>query len=409
MLKLFQAWRLSRHETERRKAIDRYIEQELSSEHALARQKLKKILARPPRIAVVKQDVQSDLYCCSRGSPPEEIVFSTLMRTGPVALFTAMSADFLVVETEPDPECGAWKQPATECRWMSLNSLELLRQSVPGRGYGQGEFAVSAAEIQWSDYDIVISIDVSVPARITRNYPSVAWCYYVREPKTSAYGLSQVVPVSGWDLFLNQRFRLKNEHAGLLPHEIEFPYYLQYPGCFNSLVLPAAENDSDRSGVFLEHHTVAALSTRELEQLERFGPVRTTAARSNASSNGFDSVQVKSKTSSHDVVAGLLRSKYFVQLGKVRTLWGNAAVEAISAGCLVLGDSTVHTHDFLFSANCDVRDFPSLLARIEDLERTPARFAAESRRQRLLVEYCCFYRPVIDLVAACEQVRSRKK
>ncbi len=191
-------------------------------------------------------------------------------------MFRKLHADFHLVETEPDPECNVWREKWTECRWCPIEWFEAFRESIPGRPYGQKAFAVNAADIDWGQYQIVVSVDVPVPARITRQFPSVAWCYYIREPKTSSYGKSRVRPIAGQDLFLNQGFR--KLPSGLARHEVEFPYYLQSFGCFHDL-FSIARDESGRRGTFLEHQAAGCLDAEQLRVLSQFGPVDSTAAR----------------------------------------------------------------------------------------------------------------------------------
>lgn len=50
------------------------------------------------KIAFVKQVLYQDLYCASSSASKREIVFSSLRRSGPVALFSALGADFYIAE-----------------------------------------------------------------------------------------------------------------------------------------------------------------------------------------------------------------------------------------------------------------------------------------------------------------------
>lgn len=367
------------------------------------------ITRRGPRFLVVKQDVQSDLYCVPPGSNARDIVFSTLMRTGPVALFTTFKADFKVVETVNDPECCVWKQPALECGWTPLEDMLALRKNIPGRKYGQAEFAVPIDDISWNDYDVIISIDVSIPERITRQFPNVTWCYYIREPKTSAYSKSHLAALTGQDIFLNQCFRPRHLRPYLASHEVEFPYYLQYPGCFDGLLEEPAIPTPQRSGIFLEHHTPELLSLDQINCLKGFGPVSTTACLSTTSPNGYEGGSHKSKMSAEQIIRALRTCKYFIKLGGRRNVWGNAYVEAFSTGCLALGDPNKHTHGSIFSSLTTVSTFDQLVARIKDFEANPSRYNKELRLQRQIVNYLCFIRPMLDLMNKLSVLSNNKK
>ncbi len=350
---------------------------------------------RLPRIAFVKQDVQDDLYCCAPDASAREVVCSTLMRTGPVALFTRLGAVCHLVQTEPDPECSIWQQRWTEQRWTPLSQNEALKERVPGRSYGQSDYSVSAEDVDWARYDIVVSVDVSVPARITQRYPQVAWCYYVREPRTSAYPRSMEAPIDGQDLFLNQRFRVVRRWPRVAKHEVEFPYYFQYVGCFHELLSLEPDDDS-RRGVFLEHHTPQHMTQAQMRQLEQLGPVECTANRTGGSESGFSDGMEKSRMTTEEILRGLMRSKYFVKCGG-RSVWGNAMVEAIAAGCLAIGDPKLHGHGFIYSKHTSASSFDEVIRRLEAFEADPRLYEREVTRQRRMLDYLCFVRPSREL------------
>ena len=353
-----------------------------------------------PRIVFVKQDIQSDLYCCPAQSSARDMVCSTLMRTGPVALFTRLKANFLVVRTENDPECRIWQQPALELGWVTLESSQSLGTNVPGRTYGQSAFAIPVTDVDWRQYDIVISLDVSVPARVTKRFPEVLWCYYVREPKTSAYAKSCIAPLPGQDVFLNQKFRINRSTASLRPYELEFPYYFQYVGCFDDLLTAHPQIGEQRSGIFLEHHTPDYLTENQFTDLENYGSLYCTAVASSSSENRYISGGGKSAMTPEEIIRCLGTTKYFVKLGGSRNVWGNAMVEAIATGNLALGDPRMHTHGFLLSPATSIKDFDDLQKRLNTFESMPRIFKQELYRQQMLVNYLCFLRPALDLINA---------
>ena len=112
---------LGRFRELRRTREQRYFEKEVPSLLDKRWAIIQSQLERSPSVLVVKQDINEDLYCC----PPEanhlELIKSTLLRTGPVALFTELNADFRIVETVDDPECQVWKERATILKWASLD------------------------------------------------------------------------------------------------------------------------------------------------------------------------------------------------------------------------------------------------------------------------------------------------
>ncbi len=237
--------------------------------------KLKKFHGKnSPRILIVKQDVNEDLYCCPPDADYSTIIRSTLLRTGPVSLFTDHEADFRIIKTVDDPECQVWQERATALKWDSLEFYASYRDRIPGRDYGQSRWSVAPESIDFKNYDIVISIAVSVPERITRQHPETLWCYYVREIKAPSYRESLIKPAVGQDVVFNHHFRLQPPQTP--EHVLEFPYHLQRPGCFHELLKQPQTHWSDRHGVFVDHHTMVQLSASQRTMLKSLGPVVST-------------------------------------------------------------------------------------------------------------------------------------
>lgn len=359
---------------------------------------------RIPRIAFVKQDVQDDLYCCSPGSSVPELISSTLLRSGPVALFSKFSADFYIVHTEADEECNIWKEKSTDCKWCPIEYFEYFRDHVPGRNYGQRDFSYSVYAIDWKKYDIVISLDICIPARLTRHYPSVAWCYFVKEVKTPSYAKSLVSCIHGYDLFLNQSFCLGLDRLRFPRHVVEFPYHLQYFGCFHE-VFSLSEINYNRSGIFLDHHSGLVLSEKELEKLRQFGPLSGTSlvetSKTDTTSTGTP--LIPNRTMDKNFLNVLVRSKFFLKCGG-RNVFGTASVEAIACGCLALTVIGQHGQSHIFNENTSASSLSELLKKIQNLENNPELYRQEVYRQRKLINYLCYFRPSVHLFHMAKKI-----
>jgi hypothetical protein len=382
-----------RHQQQRR--FDALLTNRLRDEAALLNQCLED---RRPRVMVVKQDVNEDLYCCPPETDNAELIRSTLLRTGPVALFTELGADFRIVETVDDPECQIWQERATILKWDSLEFFSSYRDRVPGRQYGQARWAVSPDSVDWNQYDIVVSMDVCVPQRITRNFPKTLWCYYVREIKAPSYQSSLEAPARGQDIVFNHYFRdFPAPHAA---HVLEFPYHLHRPGCFHKLFGIAQPDDADRDGVFVDHHTMVHLDESMRSALDAFGPVVSTI-------HGGDreiiptSEQLARRTMDDDLRERLLRSRFFLITPGARRVFGTALVEAIAAGCLAIGSpDSLADHGFFFTSATSACDAQQAIGKMNRLVQQPERYLQEVHRQRQLVEYLCYVRPLRDLLRA---------
>lgn len=344
--------------------------------------------ARGLRFCVVKQDVYNDLYCCPYGVPFRELIASSLKRSGPVALFSEFGADFRMIKTVETPECDIWQQKWYDCRQRKLEDYRALQVNANPFGEnqhqgGQARYAVDADSVDWSQYDVVLSLDVAIPAAVTGRFPGTVWAYWISEPCMGAYSASRKSPVTGYDLFLNQRFWAR----GLFPnreHEIDFPYAFLNAGCMRDLA-----GDEARSGVMVESHTKHLLSSHEVKALERFGPVR------------FIGGTIT------DIIKGLHASRYWVRLGG-RVLWGNGMAEAVACGCLALGNPGEFKNRSLFTTGTIARSFAEALERIAFFEGDAAARDRELATQKARLEYYCYARPMRQLAERALEIRARR-
>ena len=359
---------------------------------------------RKPRLALVKQDVCEDLYCAPSSASPRELVESTQLRSGPVALLSPLDAAFHVLETVDAPECQLWQERANDLHWDTLEFFRSYQDRIPGQEYGQRRFAVYPTAIDWSQYDIVISIDVAVPAAVTRRFPQTVWAYFVREIKAPSFARSLQTPASGQDLFLNHGFRWSPPPTAR--HVVEFPYHLQYWGCFHDVF--AVTKDEPRDGVFIDHHTLVTLTDMQRDRLAQFGPAVGPLLPAELRLEGGKSVPPR-RTMDPDLRERLLRSKYFVMTPGQRRVYGTALVEAIAAGCLAIGSpAALESHGFVFTPATSADTVEDAVERITALEHSPQRFNDELQRQRDLIDWCCFMRPTLELFDKADAVRAHR-
>lgn len=359
--------------------------------------------SRRPRIALVKQDVCEDLYCAPPDSSPRKLLESTQLRSGPVALLSPLGAKFHLLETVEAPECQLWQERANDLHWDTLDFFCSYQDRIPGCDYGQRRFAVPPESVDWSQYDIVVSIDVAVPAAVTQRFPRTVWAYFVREIKAPSFAKGLQSPAIGQDLFLNHGFRWSI--PGAAQHVVEFPYHLQYYGCFHDLF--AVPKDQPRNGVFVDHHTLVMMIEADRKNLEEFGPMTGPLLPATLRLEGGKSVPPR-RTMDPDLRERLLGSKYFLITPGQRRVYGTALVEAIAAGCLAIGSpNALHHHGFLFTPATSAATIDEALQRITTFERNPHQYHEELKRQRDLIDWLCYVRPTLELFDKADAVRAR--
>ena len=386
MIGLFDQWRIRAAARQARSRLER-----LKREGGL------------PRIALVKQDCNEDLYCCAPETVAFEMLQSTLLRSGPVGLFTTFETDFLILRTEPDPECNIWREKWDPLRWCPVEWFESFRDHVPGRDHGQSRFAQAADQVDWSKYDIVISIDVSVPARITRQFPGVVWAYYVREIKMPSYAASFDAPISGQDLYLTHGFMPRRTRGKR--HVVDFPYHFHHAGLFH-LLAGRAWPGSERRGVFVDYHSAREATDAELARLEAFGPVYAKRVADDKA-DAATGERIPERSMSPEGFEALMRCKYHVKWNGRKT-FGTAKVEAIAAGCLALVETRNDGSAFLQGKACSFDGFDGLIARLQALEDDRALYQRNLEHQQRLLDYLCYLRPANDLIDAWHATMERK-
>lgn len=359
-----------------------------------------------PRIAVVKQDINEDLYCCPSGSQGRPVIDSTLLRSGQVALFSEWNAKFLLVESVDDPECTIWDERATKLHWDTLEFFRSYQDKIPGRNYGQRSLAQSVDSIDWNQFDIVVSIDCSVPARVTRKFANTLWCYYVREIKTPEYHASLTRPLPGQDLVFSHHFR--PAPPPLAPHVLDFPYHLHRYGCLQSVFGEELVPDNQRHGIFVDHHTMTFLSPEQRTAFHQFGPIASTI-HDGPREVIPTSEKLARRTLDPDLRERLFRSRYFLCTQGKRPAFGTAIVEAIAAGCLMIASPDRIGCPFLASEATSARSVEETLECIALLESNDELRCSELQRQRELIDWLCFYRPLTQLLERRAQKSKQAK
>lgn len=348
-----------------------------------------KIGERRLRVALVKQEIYPGLYN-TLDQDLRSLLRSSFKHSGPVALFRDCRTEFIILHHEDDTECQVWREKVLDCRhggfetYLSVPQTRLRDAQAPTT-----QLAKSASGIDWDRFDLVVSIDVSIPTRIVTAHPQVTWAYYISEPCMSAYKVSQERPLFGYDLFFNQRM-YEPRFLGwpYSSKSMDFPYNLQYSGVFEPLVPGSESAERSRSGVFVEAHSFRAFTDQELARLDAFGPVRTVLP------------------STMDIMQALFQSKYFVRLGG-RHLFGNQIIEAVACRCLVVGNPAEFANNILFTRRTSISRFDGLVQRLEFFENHPSAYADERSKQAKLLDYFGYYKPMTNLLRflkpRCEQ------
>lgn len=345
------------------------------------------------KIAFVKQEIYSDLYVCANRTPIDELLFSSMVRVGPFGLFAHLDADFLIVKEDKAKECHAWETELSkdekasvyrELKTKPLNQLEGNEYWVPGSDKAPGEFAVDVDEVDWSKYDIVISINISVPTRIVVKYPKTLWVHMSGESQYMRF-----TAYYRYDLALTQMSRCEyNRRLRVL----EFPYTFIGSTTLEDVIKKYTDVEK-KDGIFGE---INCVTERPVRCIPQFDPI--------VEATGH---QIKYH---HQLISDNLKelysAKYYLKIGG-RPTRGNGAIEAISLGTPILMSPEDVIHRQILPAEAFVFSAEDAIKKIEYLDSHEDEYQALLRKERELLQTTVYDYPLYGLLKAAEEKNGR--
>jgi hypothetical protein len=272
------------------------------------------------KVALIKQDIYRDLYVAKPGD--QQFYKKSPRRSGPLSLPHFFSCDFYIVTLDKAEECNLWRNKVTEAGHGSVESWLNVPHEYNFQGLSQKECSVSCDDIPYDDYDMIVSFDIAVPARIVSKCIKPLWCYFISEPPLSAYKESWKRPLCGYDVFLSQRFRSENDiyrdSENLpQPHTVDLPYVSASSSTYNSLFKSFDDrtNSFDRPKVSIPRYSWDQLTPEIRRNLsERYEIIIPSGDIENF---------IRSLQSSH----------FYLRLGN-QAKFGNETIEAVASGCV---------------------------------------------------------------------------
>lgn len=336
------------------------------------------------RVCLVKQASCYDLYTVN-GSGIGELARSSACRSGPLGLWDwpHFATEFRVVSDCDAPECRLGAE-----EWARFVAGKEFRFFA-----GEPE---DARDVRWTDYDIVISVDIAVPEAVVRECPAVLWCHYFIEGGPWSRDEQRAdAPQYGYNVFLDHRpsgrlFTASSPEVRRLSRTrravLDFPYYLLSDTTLSRVY---ADGGGVRGGICLASSSRSGLDSRLRQELEARGPLRS---------------DYETPAELH---AAMAASKYFVVTPGSPTKTGGALVDAISAGCVVVAPSTtVREFRQLVAPWLDFFDAGGLLAQLDVLECDPEAYRMAREGQAAIVRQTFWDRPLRNLELLCETLKA---
>ncbi len=343
------------------------------------------------RIAFVKQDVYQDLYVAPvTEKDAATLLFSSMGRVGPIGLMADLGADFYIVEEEMAPETQIYRKVvphmARYFRMLKTQTLDKIPGQAfkqPGSPIPQGRFAVKAGSVDWGQYDVVISVNVSLPTVLVRRFPQTLFAYMIGEANLATHKAR-----FGYDATLNQMARgIVAKGMG----EIDFPYTFLRGTTLAGIMEKSLGRPSHGDGVFMEINSTTERPVTRVP--DHFRPLEDVGQH-----------VVLHRQRIYDNLVAIYDAKYFVKMGG-RPIRGNSVAEAVSLGTLAVMDRDEVTHGELIIDECNVKTMDDVLDLIGRLESDPQLYAELLRKQQALVDDLFFRRPLLSLANALTEKR----
>ncbi len=323
------------------------------------------------RVALVKQTAYHALYLQSHPTDWRKTVLSSPCHLGPFSFLAELRADYYFVRQASEPETFLWKEkqaydpdPKSSFR-KKMEEIRQLESTESGRRLPFVD------DIPWAQYDLVVSIDISIPERIIRNCPRTLWSYYSIEAGGPLQKNSLVAPMASYQLFLNHGFRRYRARPRNRSHVLEFPIQFQSPDAWRKL-RQAIEPVGERSCILVEKNSWAnPLPLSRLPIDRPSGDAR------------------EYLTKMFTALACLHTAR--------KTRWGNWAVEAVLSGSVFGGNASSLAQISALLPGLDCRTLSEGVAKANALAENPAAWEALQRLQTRVVDLVAFRRPLADL------------
>lgn len=344
------------------------------------------------KIALVKQEVYQDLYVCSiEEKNSRNVLLSSIMRVGPIGLIYELNADFIIVRESPLRETQIYKKVLPHhksnlhlLKVKTANFIPGLEFCEPGSPFPNGHFAIEIDEIDWSTYDIVISINISIPSKVVDKCPKTLFCYMIGEANMATHRAK-----FRYDVSLNQK---SGGAADFKYGVLDFPYSFMKGNTLKNITT-VSTNESTKSGIYIE---INSCPERPVSQIPP-------AFQEIQNQTGIE--MLLHKQNIQENLAQLEKAKFYVKYGGRKTR-GNGAIEAISMGAIVLIQPNKIIHREILSEELKFETLEELIKKIIWLNNNPDEFQRIQSYQRKIVDELFFNKPYLGLIEFLNRKRS---
>jgi hypothetical protein len=334
-------------------------------------------------IAVIKSEKYPDLWVSNIRKNAIELFKTTMMRCPSIGLFEYFDTEFIIINDTCEYPCNIYSHPAKDeldnIHHITENKVHVLPflDDTYHKHTTMHNVSTDMDTINWSKYNIVITINACIPDRIIEEFPNVLWCYYISENDESFLQTK----LGKYDVLLNQDVN-QIQSAGI---SIGFPYTFLGPNTLESMYEQIYPDKPRRPhGMFIEINNM----------LER--PVVCPSPEFQHISEECNIPVHIHKQNILENLHTLCNSKYYIKIYG-RRIRGNGVLEAISAGALVLMNRSLVMYDDLIPDECDIKTSEDIINKITYFENNASEYEYMKRLQKQLLENLYAKKPANDL------------
>jgi len=324
-------------------------------------------------IAFVKSFKYQDLWIHDITNDPFILLKTTTVRVPPLALAEKFNTDFIIIK-DPSEESKIFDN-------TDFNPFE-KENKLPSLNFLHNEYhnhtdtisiSHNTNDINWAKYNIVICMNMCIPSNIISKFPNILWSYYISENFNNDDTYMRSV-FGNYDIFLNQQVHLQSTFPS---NVIGFPYSFLHPDSLKDINIKYLDNIQNKHGIFIEINnnkerpcTTILPEFKYLEDITRHNIIL-------HNQNILENVK------------NIYKSKYFVKiLGRV--IRGNAALEAISCGSLVLINKELIMYADLIPDICNVKtpeDVSNIILKLDNNDELYKNLLQEQRERMMKYYY----------------------
>jgi len=336
------------------------------------------------KIAYVKSSLYWDLWVCDISSNYFDLLKTTLLRCPAIALSEKLNTDFIIIKEtfQSSEELYHKLTPGifnikNNLQYSNLNKNPDLNflDETHHKHTTIDNVSHDVNTIDWLKYDIVITINMCIPSYIIHKYPSILWCYITGE-NTGEYIETLYKP---YDIVLNQ------DLTKVCPeHSIGFPYTFLHPYTLENINKNLINNTTSKNGIYMEINNTTQRPVTEIP---------------------LSIMEISNVTNLHiyihsqniiQNIKNMYNSKYFLKL-EGRNIRGNAVLEAISAGCVIIANPNLVRYNDLIHETCKINDNNDAIRIITYLENNPVIYNEVLQFQREYMELHYYKTPLENL------------